>query len=267
MAGRFPDLDRPTLFSEKVQVRKLYDRNPLYPVMVDKYGAKRLIAERAGERYVIPTLWIGRNLKDVEWSKIRLPAVVKPTHASGRGAFLRGPADIEHLLSDDPGEEWLSLKHHKINREWAYGEFEPKIIIEEMLVEGDEVPDDYRFFVFSGEVSHIEIRLRRKGVGFECNYTPDWQKMPYSAPYYEAFPDDLPEPAELAEMLEVVKKMAGESDFMRVDLYLTGGRIYVGELTLYPGGGFKGCVADEYDAMLGAKWKQTLTPARGSAET
>ena len=59
MAGRFPDLERPRLFSEKVQARKLYDRRPIYAQMVDKHGAKALIAERAGAQYVIPTYWVG----------------------------------------------------------------------------------------------------------------------------------------------------------------------------------------------------------------
>ena len=69
---------------------------------------------------------------------------------------------------------------------------------------------------------------------------------------------DLPRPEKLDEMLDVVRKIAGDSDFMRIDLYLAGGRIHVGELTLYPGGGFRGCVPDEYDELLGAMWKQEL---------
>ncbi|MBO3761225.1 polysaccharide biosynthesis protein [Ciceribacter sp. L1K22] len=266
MAGRFPDLDRPTLFSEKVQVRKLYDRNPLYPVMVDKHGAKKLIADRVGERYVVPTYWAGEDLTTVDWSNVPLPAVVKPTHASGCGAFLHRQADIDALLSANPTGEWLNLKYHRINREWAYGQFKPLIIIEKMLVEHGDAPDDFRFFVFNGQISHIEVRLRRGGEGYECNYTPDWQRMEFDTGYYRSYPA-LSKPDQLPEMIEVVKGIAADSDFMRVDLYICEGRIYVGELTLYPGGGFKGCVADEYDAMLGAKWKQTLTPAHGSAET
>lgn len=258
MAGRFPDLERPRLFSEKVQARKLYDRRPIYAQMVDKHAAKALIAERAGAQYVVPTYWVGRDLKTIDWPAIPLPAVVKPTHASGCGAFLRERRDIDELLAADPGPEWLRLKHHRINREWAYGEFEPLIIIEEMLVDNGEAPDDYRFFVFSGRISHIEMRLRRDGIGYESNFTPDWQPMKYESFYYEPYPGALPRPDNLDEMLDVVRKIAGDSDFMRVDLYRCGGRIYVGELTLYPGGGFKGCVPDQFDEMLGAMWKQEL---------
>lgn len=256
MAGRFPDLEQPSLFSEKVQVRKLYDRNPIYAQMVDKHAAKALIAERAGEQYVIPTYWVGRDLNEVDWSTIPLPAVVKPTHASGCGYFLHDRRDIDELLAANPGPEWLALKHHRINREWAYGEFEPLIVIEEMLVDDKEAPDDYRFFVFSGKVSHIELRLRRDGIGYERWFAPEWRQLDYEGYYYEPYPGELPRPEKLDEMLEVVRKIAGDSDFMRVDLYLAKGRIYVGELTLYPGGGFKGCIPDEFDELLGKMWNQ-----------
>lgn len=260
MAGRFPDLANPRLFSEKVQVRKLYDRNPLYPVMVDKHAAKALIGERAGAQYVVPTLWVGRDLAAVDWSAIPLPAVVKPTHASGCGAFLRDRQDIDALMARDPSRKWMALRHHHINREWAYGEFEPLIIIEKMLVDAHEVPDDFRFFVFSGKVALVELRLRRDGIGYEAYYTPDWQRIDIPSSYYETYPGTIARPEPFSEMLDVVEKIAGDSDFMRVDLYLVGGRIHVGELTLYPGGGFRGCVPDPLDEMLGARWRQTVGP-------
>jgi len=261
LAGRLPNLDAPRLFSEKVQLRKLYDRNPLYPQMVDKHGAKALIAERAGPQYVVPTYWAGTDLSTIDWTTIPLPAVAKPTHASGFGAFLHNQSDIDALVAANPASRWLAVRYHRFNREWAYGQFKPLVIIEEMLIENGDAPDDFRFFVFDGRISHIEIRLRRNGKGYECNYTEDWQRMEFDTGYYESYHEPFPRPEQLPEMIEVVKKIAADSDFMRVDLYVRGQDIFVGELTLYPGGGFQGCVADEYDEMLGGMWQQRLARA------
>ncbi|MFN7009116.1 MAG: ATP-grasp fold amidoligase family protein [Allorhizobium sp.] len=262
MCGRFPKIDAPELFSEKIQARKLYDRKPIYAVMVDKHAAKALIGERAGPQYVIPTQWVGRELSTVDWSRIELPVVVKPTHASGCGAFLRSAEDIKALMEHDPSAEWLALRHHRFNREWAYGEFEPQIIIETMLVDDHEVPDDYRFFVFDGRIALIELRLRRNGVGYEAFLDPDWKRLDIGDSYYVSFPGEIPRPEKLEEMCSVAKTIAGDSDFMRVDLYLSQGQVHVGELTLYPGGGFKGCVPDSLDRSLGAQWKQDLSRER-----
>ena len=60
MAGRFPDLERPRLFSEKVQARKLYDRRPIYAQMVDKHGAKALA--RQLNRSGVPAVELHGNL-------------------------------------------------------------------------------------------------------------------------------------------------------------------------------------------------------------
>jgi hypothetical protein len=56
-------------------------------------------------------------------------------------------------------------------------------------------------------------------------------------------------------MIRIAEALAGELDFMRVDLYNIGGRIYVGELTCYPGGGRIEWIPREYDFILGEKWK------------
>jgi len=230
--------------------------------MVDKYAAKELIRERTGSQYVIPTQWVGRDLSTVDWSKIELPVVVKPTHASGCGAFLRSPDDIRALMNDDPSAKWMALEHHRFNREWAYGEFVPQIIIETMLVDDHEVPDDYRLFVFDGRVVLIELRLRRNGIGYEAYFDMDWKRLDVSSGYFDRFSGELSKPEKLGEMCSVAKKIADDCDFMRVDLYLVEGQIHVGELTLYPGGGFKGCVPDSLDKPLGAQWKQHLSTER-----
>ena len=54
------DLDNPITFNEKLQWLKLHDRKPLYMRMVDKYEAKKYVAERIGEEYIIPTIVYGK---------------------------------------------------------------------------------------------------------------------------------------------------------------------------------------------------------------
>ena len=258
LSGRFPNLRTPRLFTEKLQIAKLRDRNPIYPVMVDKFAAKRLIAERAGPDRVIETYWIGRDLKQADWNRIPLPAVVKPTHSSGYGMFLRTRDDVDELLRADPGPHWLAQRHDRINREWAYQDLVPQVIVERMLTENGEVPDDYSFCVFSGEVALIRLRLHRAGAVYECTLTPQWRRLWVGSGCYPDYPGDIPRPPNLDEMLEVARQVSGGVDFVRVDLYLEGGKIRVGELTLYPGGGFPGFVCPALDQFLGEFWDAQL---------
>ena len=57
-------------------------------------------------------------------------------------------------------------------------------------------------------------------------------------------------------MVRVAESLAQGIDFIRVDLYSVGGRIYFGELTCYPGGGNIRFSPRKYDFLLGEKWKE-----------
>ena len=53
---RLPNLRDPRTFNEKIAWRKLYQRNPLFPVFSDKVAVKAEIAKLVGERHIIETL-------------------------------------------------------------------------------------------------------------------------------------------------------------------------------------------------------------------
>jgi len=262
--GEWPDIDHPRTFCEKVQARKLYDRNPLYAQLVDKAAVKDHIARVAGEAYVTPTYWVGTDLAAVDWERVRLPAVVKPTHASAQGRFLYEAGDIDRLLAENPAPAWLALDHAHYNREWAYAGVKPQILIEAMLVIGGGVPWDYRFFTFDGTVSHIEVNLRIDGKGFACHYSPDWVKLPFYDPDYLPFyPGEVERPKRLDEMMALARTIGQGFDFLRIDLYASDDWVRVGELTLYPGGGFERFDPPQYDRLLGDKWTLGFTIPAG----
>ncbi|MCR6497797.1 polysaccharide biosynthesis protein [Shinella sp. CPCC 101442] len=253
--GEWPDIDRPRTFCEKVQARKLYDRKPIYAMLVDKAGVKAFVAEKLGHAYVTPTYWVGTDLAAVDWTKVSLPAVVKPTHASTQGRFLYTQADIRRLLEDNPAPAWLKLDHAHYNREWAYSAVEPQVLIEAMLVVDGGVPWDYRFFTFDGVVSHIEVNMRVDGKGYACHYTPDWVRLPLHDPdYLEAYPGEVPKPARFDEMMRIVEAVGRDFDFLRIDLYASDDWVRLGEVTLYPDGGFMRFDPADYDRLLGEKW-------------
>ncbi len=252
--GRFPDFKQPKRFSELQQVRKLNDRTSNYNVLVDKSDAKTYIEERAGTKYIIPTYWVGTDLSEIDWDTIPLPAVVKPTHASGEGFFLRSAEDVERLMMARPEPEWLALNHFHFNREWAYKDVEPRIVVEQMLGQPEEVLTDYRFYCFNGDIVHIEVRTPIDGQMHEAIFTPDWSMTPIHMDYYPTFTDPMPRPDNFDEMLDVARKISAGIPFARVDLYNPEEGLFVGEITLYPSGGFETFVPDSYDLELADHW-------------
>ena len=77
------DISNPKTFNEKIQWLKLYDRNPNYIKMVDKYEVKKYVASVIGEKYIIPTIAYWDNIDDIDWKNLPNEFVLKVTHDSG----------------------------------------------------------------------------------------------------------------------------------------------------------------------------------------
>ena len=78
---RLPDLENARRFTEMVQLRKLYDRDPRQPVLMDKIAAKRLVADALGEDWVVPILWQGTDLPETK--PFACPAILKARQPAG----------------------------------------------------------------------------------------------------------------------------------------------------------------------------------------
>ena len=52
------NIEKPQTFNEKIQWLKLHDRKDIYTKMVDKYEAKKYVADKIGDEYIIPTLGV-----------------------------------------------------------------------------------------------------------------------------------------------------------------------------------------------------------------
>ena len=69
--GKDLNLQFPQTYNEKIQWLKLYDRNPLYTILVDKILAKQWVSSIIGEQYIIPTIGVWSNPDDIDFYKIR----------------------------------------------------------------------------------------------------------------------------------------------------------------------------------------------------
>ena len=93
--GRFPDLNHPKSFNEKLQWLKLNDRKPEYTEMVDKYLAKKYVEKRIGEKYIIPTLGVWDKFDQIEFEKLPDQFVLKTTHDSGGVVICKDKANFD----------------------------------------------------------------------------------------------------------------------------------------------------------------------------
>ena len=73
------DLKNPQSFNEKLNWLKLYDRNPLYTKLANKYEVKKIVAEKIGTDYVVPNYGVWDKFEDIDFNSLPNQFVLKAT--------------------------------------------------------------------------------------------------------------------------------------------------------------------------------------------
>lgn len=256
------DLSNVQSFNEKIQWLKLYDHNPEYVKMVDKYAMKEHVASVVGREYVVPTLGVWDAFDQIDFDCLPDQFVLKCTHDSGGIAICKSKLDFD--VQGARKTLTKSLKHNYFwnGREWPYKHVKPRIIAEEYLKQNDPTDKntseslvDYKVHCFNG-TPEIILVCQNRFVDFrEDFYSADWEHLPVSRPRNRNADQPVPKPEQLDQMLAIATKLSEGIPFLRVDLYMIGDRIYVGELTFFPNGGIEPFIPPEFDFELGRMLK------------
>lgn len=260
--GRELDLDNPQRYTEKLQWLKLYDHRPEYTIMVDKYEAKKYVADRIGEEYVVPLLDVYESVDDIDFSLLPEQFVLKTTHDSGAIVICKDKKTFDVKAAKKRLNYFLNRCYYDCNREWPYKNVKPRIIAEAYLEDSDDGElKDYKFFTFGGEPKVLYIAQGRGGTGpvVADFFDMDFNHLPFTIDH-----DMADVPPEKPQCFEEMKRLAAILSEgipeLRVDFYEVGGKVYFGEMTFFHCSGFDGFHPDEWDAVLG-DWV-TLPPKR-----
>lgn len=254
--GKALNLKNPQTFNEKLQWLKLYDRRPEYTTMVDKYQAKKYVADRIGEEYIIPTFGVWDKFEDIDFGSLPNEFVLKSTHDSGGVVIVRDKSKMDIEAARKKINASLNKNYFWGGREWPYKNIKPRIICEKLIQTKDgRLPVDYKFHCFSGEPDNVMVCLERdsekpKFFFFEKK----WNLLRYNiagvnAPYNFI----VPKPKMLDEMFRLASILSAGLPFIRVDLYSEEGKVYFGELTFFPQSGFDSNLLPTTNRLFGDK--------------
>ncbi len=253
--GRFPNLRHPRTLSEKIAWRKLYQRDPLFPIFADKVAVKAEIAKLIGAQHVIETLWVGGNAEDIPFDALKPPYVIKVNHSNGGHAFVHIGQDINRGKIVASMREQLGRSYGYRYRQWAYWGIPHKIIVERMIqMPGGDIPDDYKLFTYHGRVHFIQLERDRFGGHRQNHYDREWNLLPVKR-IYPPTSEPVSKPENLGEIINLAEKIGAQFDFVRVDLYSPPQGIFFGETTFYPAAGFARFFPKEWDFIFGEPWK------------
>lgn len=244
-------------WTEKMQWEKIFDNNPEKIICADKYEVRKWVAERIGDKYLIPLIGVWDRYNDVSFADLPQKFVMKTNHGSGDIVIV--PAKDKMTLADrlamrrvisiaermDYGAEFCELHYSKMKS---------KVIAEELIGEEGADLQDYKFFCFGGIPYYCMVYTSRREGLKQYVYDMDWKLQNWGTADYVQKKDDVPKPEHFDEMLGVVKALSKGFSHVRVDLYNVRGKIYFGEMTFTGASGFHRFSSEEADYHLGQLW-------------
>ncbi len=233
--GCWPNLKNPQLYTEKVQWLKLHDRKPEYSRMVDKYEAKRYIADRVGEQHIIPTYGVWDHFDEIDFDLLPERFVLKCTHNSGDVIVCLDKSKLDIEDARERLERNLKENYFWHSREWQYKNVKPRIIAEEYLYDPKYPNDsimDYKFLCFNGEPKLLYYAEENTDDPYSDIYDMDFKKLDMQFPEPNS-PIIAEKPDKFEEMKNIARTLSKGLAHLRVDFYYVNDRLYVGELTFY----------------------------------
>lgn len=254
--GKKLDLKNPKSFCEKLQWLKLYNRCPEYTIMVDKYAVKRYVADKIGDKYIIPTLGVWERIDDIDWKNLPNQFVLKTTHGGGGGGVIICRDKIKFNKQEACKKLEHSMKHsiYVKLREWPYKNVHKRIIAEKFISDkGNADLVDYKFYCFDGKPTYCQVIRDRKTNETIDFYDMQWKHMPFVGlnPNVSNGSTPVAKPVHLDTMIDICRELSKNIPFSRIDLYIVNNVIYFGEITFYPASGIGAFTPKEWDYKLG----------------
>ena len=237
---RFPELVTPRTRNDAIHWMKLFDPHPESVRCCDKVRVREVIAERAGAAYGVPLYQVHRTFDAIDVASLPPTFAIKTNHDSSGAELVRDAARWDRHRTRAKIVRRMTRLHGWEFGEWAYAMVPRRVLVEELLdPEKDVPPPDYKFVCEGGRVSWCAFittdatgqrieRIGRDGVPLAPDAGDGWFRP--GASYVR--------PAEWDEMVRVAEAIAHDFRMVRVDSYCTGGRVLVGEITLWSYGGF-----------------------------
>lgn len=244
-------LKNPDTFNAKINWLKLYDRNPLYSRLVDKYEVRSFVERKIGDEYLNTMYGVYNSTSQINFDKLPDSFVLKGTHGSSWVIVCPDKSQLNIQEAKNTMDVWLKKNFYKLYGEWVYKNVPPRIICEKYLSNQNESAlIDYKFYCFNGAPKFIHVDTDRFEKHCRNFYDLNWQRMPFSLCYPQA-DRDVKRPSKLAKMIELASILSADFKFVRVDFYQVDDKIVFGELTFNPGNGLEIFTPNKYDLIFG----------------
>ncbi|MCR4879629.1 MAG: hypothetical protein K5906_01565 [Bacilli bacterium] len=256
VTGHKLNLANPVRYTEKLQYLRLYTypNNLEVSKCASRDGLREYVKEKGLEDHLINCLGIYEKFDDIDFMKLPNQFVMKCTHGCAMNYIVYDLVSLDKDKLRKQFNRWMKQNYGKKTVEMHYSPIKPQIIIEELLLENNELPVEYKIHVFNGKAKYLYVVTgRNKDIHYN-NYLIDWtdfDKAQFN--HWTKLDKEIKKPQNFAEAIKIAETLAAPFPFVRVDLYIINGKVYISEMTFTPAKGTLTFKDDESDFIIG-KW-------------
>lgn len=247
----------PKSFNEKLQWLKLFYKDYKIVICSDKLWVKKYLSKKGYSENIPKTLSVYNDADEISLDNLPSECVIKTSHGSG-SVIMYNAHDAEYIFNIRKKlRNWLKKPYMECTKEWQYNIVKPRIFAESCLKnEMEERLVDYKYMCFNGkcELIFLVLNRERKRDMYVDFYDTEWNKLPFSRAY-NCSNKVFSKPKQFEKMKMIAEDLAKEFPFLRVDFYIVEDKVYIGELTFFPGSGWELFDPSSYDYYYGKMLK------------
>ena len=256
MVGYDIDWKNPKTLNEKINWMKFNTDTTEWTRLADKYLVREYVKERIGET-ALPKLYaVWRSADEIDFSKLPKKFILKTNHGCHTIMPVLDKDKMDVNIVKRQFNVWMKKQYGYDTAEPHYMKIKPMIIAEELLDNDATFTTalaDYKVYCFDGKPFCILVCTDRNGAQstfsyFDCDWNPLHNVLNEKLKGSDVA---IPKPDCLKLLLEYASILAKGHPQVRVDFYITHGKIYFGEMTFTSEGGYDGDITKEFCIEMG----------------
>ena len=228
-------------YSDYIFWDNLLGRHIKHAYLADKYEVRDYVKGKGLEKLLTKLYGVWDDPLMIDFDSLPQGFAMKCNHGCDMNIICPDKTLLDIDETKAKLSQWLN-QEYEFRYEQQYRHIKPRIICEELIPYNSDgtFPADYKIHCANGKPVFIQACFERSSgdEGRRVIYSPEWNDLHYvkKDEYYSE--QGLPKPRHLDEMLEYASILSQGLKYARIDLYDSDDRVFFGEVTLTPFGGW-----------------------------
>jgi len=234
----------------------LLNRNDKHAFLADKFKVRDYVKGKGLADILTHLFGVWDDANKINFDLLPDKFALKCNHGCGMNIICDDRSQLDIKMAISTLNKWM-FETHDIYYESHYKKIKPVIICEEFISDNSGLfPMDYKIHCAHGKPVFIQVCIERSknAGGVNCVYDLDWNDLHFAIDDKgHSVELNISKPKNLDKMLNYASILSSDLNYARIDFYDVGDRVFFGEITLTPMGGWLTHFTKEAQIYMGTK--------------